>query len=119
MKTKFLFTTFLLLVLQWSNAQEMDPEEMADYATTTMIEQLNLNEEQQEQVTGLNLKYSKKQADLMNRKGSMFSKMGDMKKIKKEKNKELEKILSKEQMEKFEDDVEPMIRDHMRKKMKG
>ena len=40
-----------------------------------------------------------------------------MKKIKKAKNEELAKILTTEQMEKFEDELEPKMRKTMRKKM--
>ena len=90
---------------------------MAQYQNQVMSEELNLNEEQQVQIEELNFKYSKKQADLMNSEGSMFGKMGDMKKIRKEKTQELEQILTEEQMKKFEDDVEPKMRKEMRKKM--
>ncbi len=119
MKSKLLGLALLLFVLQWGNAQKMDAQEMADYQTGTMIEQLNLSKEQQDKVAELNLKYSQKQAALMNQEGSMLSKMSDMKKIAEDKKAELDTILSKAQMEKFENDVAPKMRKEMRKKMRA
>ena len=119
MKSKLVGVALLLFVMQWGNAQKMDAREMADYQTETMIEQLNLSEEQQDKVAELNLKYSKKQATLMNQEGSMFSKMSDMKKIAEDKKAELEKVLSKAQMEKFENDVAPKMKKEIRKKMRA
>lgn len=119
MKSKMVTAALLLFVLQWGNAQKMDAQEMADYQTETMIEELSLSEEQQEKITVLNLKYSKKQAALMNKEGSMFSKMGDMKQIARDKKAELEKVLTSSQMEKFEDEVAPKMRKEMRKKMRS
>lgn len=118
MKTK-LFMAIVLLSVQLIMGQKMDAKEMANYQTNLMMERLELNQEQKEKVKEHNLKFSEKQAALMNKEGSMFGKMGDMKKIKKERNAELGTILDKEQMEVFEDEIEPEIRKHMRKKMMG
>ncbi|WP_435625075.1 hypothetical protein [Flagellimonas sp.] len=118
MKTRFLIITAILLFSTVSFGQKkLDPQKMADYQTDLMRTEMNLDSEQLEKVEELNLRYSKQQADLMNKEGSMFSKIGDMKKIKKAKNKELEKFLSKEQMEFYEDELEPKIRKTMREKM--
>ena len=118
MKTKFLIATALLIFSAMTFAQKkLDPQKMADYQTNLMQTEMNLSSEQLEKVDELNLKYSKQQADLMNKEGSMFSKIGDMKKIKKAKNQELEKLLSEEQMEFYEDELEPKIRKTMRQKM--
>ncbi|UOY08979.1 hypothetical protein L0P88_10690 [Muricauda sp. SCSIO 64092] len=114
MKTKLSMAMAILLV-QLVMGQEMDPNKMADYQNTIMIEQLDLSDSQKEQVKAINLKYSKKQAALLNKEGSMFSKMGDMKKIKKAKNEELEEVLSKEQMEIFENEIEPEMRKQMKR----
>ncbi|GAB5475087.1 MAG: hypothetical protein Mars2KO_31860 [Maribacter sp.] len=119
MKTRFLLFLTLMATSQFVGAQKADAKEMADYQTETMITELDLNEEQREKVSVINSKYSEKSADLMNAEGSMFGKIGDMKAINKAKNKELEKVLSEEQMEKYEDDVAPKMRKHMRKKMMG
>lgn len=118
MKTKLLLATSVLLA-QIAIAQNMDPKEMAAYQDKIMFERLDLSEQQQEQITEHNVKFSEKQAALMNREGSMFGKMGDIKKIKKERSAELKKILSKEQLEIFEDEIAPEIRSYMRSKMKG
>ncbi|UJH69140.1 hypothetical protein [Allomuricauda sp. SCSIO 65647] len=119
MNSKLVWAALLLFVMQWGNAQKMDAQKMADYQTETMTEQLDLSEEQQKQIAELNLEYSEKQATLMNQEGSMFSKMDDMKQIAKDKKAELKKVLSKEQMKKYEDDVAPMMRKKMRKKMRS
>ncbi len=118
MKTKFsLLIAFVLISVSTIGQNKVDADKMAEYQTSLMKSELNLDKEQEVQVEELNIKYSKKMADLMNSEGSMFGKMGDMKKIKKAKNGELEKILSENQMELFEDELEPQIRKRMRKKM--
>ncbi|MEL6304470.1 MAG: hypothetical protein AAFQ20_06730 [Bacteroidota bacterium] len=118
MRNKVLLTLSLLaLTTSMMFAQKMDPDKMAKYQTDLMVKELDLSGEQEEKVTQLNEKYSVKMADLMNREGSMLGKMGEMKSIKKEKNTELEKVLTKEQMKKFEKELEPEIRKTMRKKM--
>lgn len=119
MRTKIFALLFCAVTVQLLTAQKMNPQEMADYQTQIMSEQLELNESQKKQVTQLNLEFSKKQAALMNGEGSMFSKMGEMKRIGKEKTAALDEILTKEQMKKYEDHVRPEIRKYMRGKMKG
>ena len=47
----------------------------------------------------------------------MFSKIGDMKQIKKEKNQELERVLTKEQMKVYEKELEPEMLETMKKQM--
>ncbi|MDT0606800.1 hypothetical protein [Croceitalea rosinachiae] len=116
MKTR-LVVAIAILSAQLISGQKINAKEIADYQTNLMVERLDLNQEQKKKITEHNLKFSKKQAALMNREGSMFGKIGDIKKIKKERNAELEIILNKEQMEVFEDEIEPEIRKHMRKKM--
>ncbi|MET1260627.1 hypothetical protein ABV409_14870 [Flagellimonas sp. DF-77] len=118
MKNKLaLFTA--LLVAQLAFGQKMDPVKMADYQTDLMVERLALTETQKTAVHAINQKYSVKQAELLNRKGSMFSKMGDMKKIKKAKNAEMEAVLTDEQMTILVDELEPEMREQMKKNKKG
>ena len=118
MKSKLsILVVVMLISLSAIGQNKMDANKMAEYQTSLMKSELNLDKEQQDKVEELNIKYSKKMADLMNREGSMFGKMGEMKKIKKAKNAELEKILSDDQMELFEDELEPQIRKTMRKRM--
>ncbi len=105
----------MCLMTQLLIAQKMDAQKMADYQTEIMVEQLSLSEDQREQIATLNLRYSEKQAALMNREGSMFSKMGEMKDIRRDKNMELEAVLTESQMKKYEEEVAPMIRKELRK----
>jgi len=107
------------MIIQFLSSQEnLTAKEMADYQNKLMIKELNLNESQQKTVSEINLKYAIKQKALIEKEGSMFGKIGDMKKIKKDKYAQLEKVLTKEQLEKYEDDLEPKIRKYMRKNMK-
>ena len=101
-----------------SAQQKMNITEMAEYQTQQMIKQLDLTEEQTEKVEIINLKYTEKMIVLMEAEGSKFGKIGEMNEIKKDKYSELEKVLSKEQLEKYEDDVAPNIRKNLRKNMK-
>ncbi|WP_147404006.1 hypothetical protein [Aquimarina sp. AD1] len=96
----------------------MSVTEMADYQTQQMVKELNLTTEQTEKVKIINLKYTEKIVVLMESTGSMFGKIGEMNEIKKGKLSELEKVLSQEQLEKYEHDVAPNIKKHMRKNMK-
>ncbi|MEM9362364.1 MAG: hypothetical protein AAGA43_07000 [Bacteroidota bacterium] len=107
----------LFLSLSAIGQKKVDAAEMAEYQTELMKSELNLDSEQLSKVEELNVRYSTQTADLMNKEGSMFGKIGDMRKIKKAKNEELEKILSEEQMEKYEDELEPKIRKTMRNKI--
>ena len=91
---------------------------MADYQNDLMTKELQLNEDQQKTVAEINLRYSKQQKALIDKKGSMFGKIGDMKKIKKNKNEELSQVLTEEQFEKYEDDLESQIRKYLKSKMK-
>lgn len=118
MRNKVLLTlSLLVLTTSVALAQKMDGQKMAEYQNDLMIKELDLNEEQEEKVTKVNEKYAVKMADLMNREGSMLGKMGEMKDIKKAKNAELEKVLTPEQMKKYEKELEPEMRKTMRKKM--
>ena len=115
-KTRLLvFLTIAMLSLSASGQVKMNAMEMAEYQNNLMKSELHLDTAQFEKVEELNLRYSKKTAELLNKEGSMFGKIGDMKKIKKAKYAELEQILTKEQMEVYEDDVEPQIRKTDRK----
>ena len=117
-KTRLLvFLTIAMLSLSASGQVKMNAMEMAEYQNNLMKSELHLDTAQFEKVEELNLRYSKKTAELLNKEGSMFGKIGDMKKIKKAKYAELEQILTKEQMEVYEDEVEPQIRKTLRKKM--
>ncbi|MEM9678731.1 MAG: hypothetical protein AAF901_00290 [Bacteroidota bacterium] len=120
MKGKTIITVLLLSTLQLVSGQEkMSPEDMSVYQNELMTSELQLSEEQQEKVADINLKYAKLFSELKAKPGSMFSKMGDFKKTGKEKNKELEAVLTESQMEKYLDDIEPKIKKHMRKNMKS
>ncbi|WP_299433499.1 hypothetical protein [uncultured Aquimarina sp.] len=98
--------------------QKMNALEMANYQTKTMVIELELDKDQTKEIESINLKYSEKIVVLMEANGSMFGKMGDMKRIKQNKSNELEKVLTPVQLEKYEDDVAPNMRKHMRKHMK-
>ncbi len=118
---KTFFTTVLVLVItQVSLGQEknLTAQQIADYQNSLMIKELKLNEDQQKTVAEINLRYAKQQKTLIEKEGSMLGKIGDMKKIKKAKNEELINVLTEEQFEKYEDDLESQIRKYMRKNMK-
>ncbi|BAO77372.1 hypothetical protein WPG_3142 [Winogradskyella sp. PG-2] len=83
-----------------------------------MIDELSLTEEQTKKVSEVNIKYATKLRALIDREGSMFSKRDDMKKISTAKNDELSKILTEAQFKKYENDLVPKIRKHIRKNMK-
>ena len=118
MKTKIL--VIVLFTAQFSFAQNngLTAEQIATYQNNMMTEELDLTENQIDKVSTINMKYSEKQKALMEEEGSMFGKIGRMKDIKKDKDAELEDVLTEAQFEKYKDDVEPKIRSFMRKNMK-
>ena len=124
LKNTFVFSLLLLLSLP-SFAQETSEEnqvkkaqEMAQKSGAMMKESLQLTEDQIPKVSEINLEFSKKMIALFEKPGSMFGKMGDAKKNSKERNTQLEKVLTPEQMKLFEDKVQDKIRKEMRKLMK-
>ena len=114
-----LVLSLLSVAVTMGQNSSMSAEEMAQYQTAEMTKLLDLTEEQQGQVSEINSKYSKRMKALIDREGSMFGKMGDMKAIRKEKNAEIKKVLNEEQFEDYEDEIEPAIRKHMKKNITG
>ncbi len=92
--------------------------EMVHYQTQTMTQELDLNKEQIGKVDSINIKYTEKTVILIEADGSMFGKMGKMKTLQKSKNSELENVLTEEQFERYENNVQPRIRKYMRKNMR-
>ncbi|MGV6831164.1 MAG: hypothetical protein ACWA5P_06345 [bacterium] len=118
MKTKFITALILLGLVKLSFGQQnLTTNQIADFQQKIMMEELNLTQEQKVALEPINLKFAEKQKELIDREGSMLGKIGDFKKLKKEKNSELKKILTQEQMEKYKDEVEPKIKKYMRKNM--
>ncbi len=117
MKNGVLIILLLSGIMSIQGQQKMDPVKMAEYQTQLMIDRLDLVDGQEKELRGINEKYSELQAALLNKEGSMFSKIGDMKRIKKEKNQELERVLTKEQMKVYEKELEPEMRETMKKQM--
>ena len=116
---KIMYSYCLILCSFFLAAQEeLTITQIADFQNNLMIEELSLSEEQKAKVKEINLKYAKNQKELLYKEASMFSKIGEVRSIKKAKNAELEKILSEEQFEYYEDELESEIRDFMRKHMK-
>lgn len=118
MKTRLIVFCMAVGSFQFLHAQKVEADKMAAYQTETMVSALDLNEDQIDEITAINTKYSAKSAELINAEGSMFGKMGDMRAIAKQKNAELEKVLTERQMEKYTNEVAPKMRQHMRKQMK-
>ncbi|MEL6811834.1 MAG: hypothetical protein AAFP76_10905 [Bacteroidota bacterium] len=120
MKAELVAFLVLYLTSQLALAQKFtSADEMATYQDEVFQRELNLNEQQMEVVSSINLKYAQKQMNLMKQEGSMLGKMGDMKKMAKAKNEELEKNLTKEQFNKYEKEVAPALRKEIRNRMRS
>lgn len=120
-----LICTLLILISLSGFAQESLNEtqlkkatEMAQVSDKLMKDSLGLSEEQISKISEINLSFSKKMIVLFDKPGSMFGKIGDMKKNGKERNSKLEKVLTADQMELFEDKVSDKIKKQMRKIVK-
>ncbi|MBX2826570.1 MAG: hypothetical protein KTR22_00300 [Flavobacteriaceae bacterium] len=120
MKMYLLVTAFMLQVFGYSYAQEVkSAEEVAGNLTELMSEKLTLDEEQKIQVQAINELYAEKQMNLMHSGGSKFYKMREMKELNASKTEKLKSVLSDEQLELYEDEVIPILRERMKKQMKS
>lgn len=98
--------------------EKINALEIADYQNKKMIRILELDDDQTIRTKEINLKYAEKITALIASEGSMFGKIGEMRKIKKLKNEELKKVLSAKQIRVYEEDLEPKFREHFKKQMK-
>jgi len=97
---------------------KVDVSEMTNFHMSEIESIINLTEEQTKETNTIILDFSEKMAVLINKDGGMFGKIGDIRKLGKEKNKKLGVVFSKEQMEKYEDEIEPKVRKQFRNRMK-
>lgn len=114
-----MITAFTVMLCFIANAQDNRPSarEIADYTTTLMEKDLSLVENQIATVDSLNFAFAKAQLKLIDQPGGMYSKIGDMKSMNKEKIKELSKVLTEDQLEEYEDEVMPKLKKYFRKKL--
>lgn len=77
------------------------PAERADVQTRLMAEMLSLSDEQAEQVKAVNLKYAKQAAEIFNSEESRFGKFRKMRKMAKDKDEELQAVLTNEQYDTY------------------
>ena len=89
--------------------------EMAKKSDELMKESLNLTEDQIPVISKMNLEFSHKMLVLYEKPGSMFGKMGDMKKIGKDRKAALEKVLTPDQAKLFKKKLEGKMRKEMKK----
>ena len=83
--------------------RNIEPEKMAERQTARMAEQLDLSESQQEDVYDLNLVYAGKQKALFAKREEMdrMAMRNQMDMLNYKKDKELKKLLNKEQFKKY------------------
>jgi len=119
---KILILSLLLLISLPGFSQEISEEkqlkkatELAKKSDALMQESLQLTEKQIPLVSEINLNFSKKMVALFAKPGSKFGKIGDMKRNVKDRDAKLEKILTKDQMELFDDKVASKVKKEMRK----
>ncbi len=98
---------------------KMSADEMALKQTEEMTKVLELDEEQSKKIYEINLGHSNQLKEIMDRPGSMMNKMGDVREIRSQKDRELEDVLSEDQMKLYKNEVEPKMRKRMRKDMKN
>ena len=127
MKLNKYYLSILVIIISLSSfGQEVSKEkeskkvvEMTQDADQTMKENLNLSVDQIPKVSEINLAFSKKMVTLFKAPGSMFGKIGDVKKNMKDRNLQFKKVLTEEQMKVFKDKIESKLRKNMKKIMKS
>ncbi|MEM1136946.1 MAG: hypothetical protein AAGI07_13995 [Bacteroidota bacterium] len=107
-QVSILFFTVLIFSFQLTMAQgrrggreKLSTEERAQRQTTFMKDSLNLTDEQLAVVQEVNLKYAKEREGLMQKDIPRQEKMYDMETLEIKREKELKKILDKEQFKKL------------------
>jgi len=100
----FMFTVMLILLSDNAMAQPPAPEDMAKQETELMKSQLNLNAAQLTKVEAINLKYAQKMGEMFSAgPGGDFAEMEKkMTAIEIGKRGELEKILTSDQLKKYD-----------------
>lgn len=109
-----------IMILSWTaqGQSKMDASKMSNYHIEQIESTLHLTEEQRKETNTVIFEFSEKMAVLMNKDGGMFGKIAAMREIGKEKNKNLGAIFTEEQMEQYEDEIEPKVRKHFRNTIK-
>jgi Spy/CpxP family protein refolding chaperone len=113
MKKVLLFAcTIILAFFTNINAQPPSPEDMAKMETDQMKAELNLNGDQLTRVEAINLKYAKKMSEMFQEgPPSDFAEVQKkMEEIQKQKRVEFEKVLTKEQMVKYDSMMEERMK---------
>jgi Spy/CpxP family protein refolding chaperone len=108
----------LISVAGYSQDKQMDPEARAKKVTEKMKTELSLSDDQYTKVYDINLKYGGKMHDLRKQDGDRQSKMNEIRDLNKAKNDELKAVLSKEQMDKYQEmkkDARHKMRDRRKK----
>lgn len=82
------------------------PEERAKALSDKMKTELSLTDEQYEKVQAVNLKYAKKNDEILKSSKGKLSKYKSVKASQDEKKKEMKAILTEEQFKKYEDTME-------------
>ncbi len=107
---KLKYLTILLVTLIWGfnilHAQPqhgfLNAEERAARTTEKLKSELKLSEKQLKQVNEVVLKYAKKGEEMRDKSEDRSEMMQNMKKLTSEQDKELKKILTKDQFKKYE-----------------
>ena len=121
---RFLFVALIIISLsgfgQETTSEEIPKKaiQMAKKSDELMKEYLNLTQDQIPVLSKMNLEFSQKMLTLYEKPGSMFGKMGDMKKIGKDRKAALEKVLTPEQAKLFKNKLEGKMRKEMKKILK-
>ncbi|GAA4274504.1 hypothetical protein U6A24_16140 [Aquimarina gracilis] len=98
--------------------KEADPSQIAAYQTKTMIATLDLQDKQVDSIKAINQKYAQTITQILLKESNFFGRMKSIRKNNNLKNEELEKVLSKKQMEKYKDEVQPAIRKYIKQQRK-
>ncbi|MEM7086866.1 MAG: hypothetical protein AAF489_11825 [Bacteroidota bacterium] len=108
------------LIFTWTaqGQKEIDTLEMTRYHINEIENVIDLSEDQKKETHTTISNFSQKMAGVMSEDGGMMGKIGEIKKIGKEKNGKLKSIFTASQMELYLDKIEPKVRKHMRKAIK-
>lgn len=108
--TLFIATGFIAVQAQPGGGRDFDPVKRAERTTTMMVDSLSLSTKQGEKVGEINLKYAKlmQEARNQNTEGDWETMRATMMSMRTEQNKELQKVLTTDQWQKWEKIQEAM-----------
>lgn len=117
----FIMLLFMMLIRsvlaqEMSDRQNKTPEDRAQFQTTWMTKNLNLDSSQVDRVQLINLKYAQKNEPILKSGASNLSKFKKLKSLQDEKDAEIKKVFTPDQFKQYES-LKEELKEDMKEKI--